>query len=118
VKIGAGPVPIETREGWLMIYHGVADTCDGFVYSFGAALLDIDEPWRVTRRCRFPLLSPEKPYETTGFTGNVVFPTAALADGPTGRLAVYYGAADAYTALAFGRADEIVEYVKQNAQGE
>ena len=47
-KIGAGPVPIETDDGWLMIYHGVMDTCNGFVYSMGAALLDLDEPWKVT----------------------------------------------------------------------
>ena len=49
-KIGAGPIPIETDDGWLMIYHGVIDTCNGFVYHMGAALLDLDEPWRVTYR--------------------------------------------------------------------
>ena len=43
-KIGAGPIPIETDEGWLLIYHGVMDTCNGFVYSMGAAILDLDEP--------------------------------------------------------------------------
>ena len=46
-KIGAGPVPIETKEGWLLIYHGVVNTCNGFTYSMGAALLDLDEPWKV-----------------------------------------------------------------------
>ena len=51
-KIGAGPIPIETREGWLMIYHGVLTSCNGFVYSFGAALLDLDEPWKVLYRTR------------------------------------------------------------------
>ena len=115
VKIGAGPVPIETREGWLMIYHGVSDTCDGFVYAFGAALLDLDEPWRVRYRCRFPLLSPEKDYETTGYVGNVVFPTAALVDPPTNRMAIYYGAADTVSAVCYAKADELVEYVKANA---
>ena len=39
-KIGAGPIPIETSEGWLMFYHGVHRTCQGYNYSFGAALLD------------------------------------------------------------------------------
>lgn len=28
-KIGAGSVPIETSEGWLLIYHGVINTCNG-----------------------------------------------------------------------------------------
>jgi len=115
VKIGAGPVPIETGEGWLMIYHGVSDTCDGFVYCFGAALLDLDEPWRVRYRCRFPLLSPEAIYETAGYVGNVVFPTAALTDAATGRIAIYYGAADTCTALAYAQADELIAYVKDNA---
>jgi len=115
VKIGAGPAPIETREGWLLIYHGVADTCDGFVYGFGAALLDLEQPWRVRHRCRFPLLTPEADYETTGFVCNVVFPTATLADADTGRLAIYYGAADTCTAVAYARADELLEYVMANS---
>src|ERR1035437_6287661 len=46
-KVGAGPTPIETPEGWLLIYHGVLTSCNGFVYSMGAALLDLDEPWKV-----------------------------------------------------------------------
>jgi beta-1,4-mannooligosaccharide/beta-1,4-mannosyl-N-acetylglucosamine phosphorylase len=49
-KIGAGPTPIETDEGWLVIYHGVLTSCNGFVYSIGAALLDLEEPWRVIVR--------------------------------------------------------------------
>ncbi len=49
-KIGAGPTPIETDEGWLLIYHGVLTSCNGFVYSMGAALLDLDEPWKVIGR--------------------------------------------------------------------
>ena len=49
-KIGAGPIPIETPEGWLLIYHGVLASCNGFVYSFGSALLDLDQPWKVKFR--------------------------------------------------------------------
>jgi len=49
-KIGAGPVPIETPEGWLLFYHGVLTSCNGFVYSFGAALLDLEQPWKVIHR--------------------------------------------------------------------
>jgi beta-1,4-mannooligosaccharide/beta-1,4-mannosyl-N-acetylglucosamine phosphorylase len=115
VKIGAGPVPIETREGWLMFYHGVANTCDGFVYSFGAALLDIDKPWQVRCRCKFPLLAPEALYETTGFVGNVVFPVAALADSATGRIAIYYGCADTVVGVAYCQVDELLRYMKANA---
>ncbi len=81
-KIGAGPIPIETDEGWLVIYHGVLTSCNGFVYSMGAALLDLDEPWRVIARARDYLLSPQVPYEQVGDVPNVVFPCAALVDLP------------------------------------
>jgi beta-1,4-mannooligosaccharide/beta-1,4-mannosyl-N-acetylglucosamine phosphorylase len=93
-KIGAGPIPIETTEGWLLFYHSVSNTCNGFVYSFGAAILDIDKPWKVLYRTRDYLLTPEKPYETTGFVPNVTFPCANIYDAETGRIAIYYGAAD------------------------
>ena len=88
-KIGAGPVPIETDDGWLMIYHGVLDTCNGFVYHMGAAILDLDEPWKVAYRCKNILLAPEADYEVFGHVPNVVFPVAALCEpgaGPPGRL--------------------------------
>lgn len=115
VKIGPGPIPIETTEGWLLLYHGVTDTCDSFVYSMGAAVLAINEPSKVLYRCKFPLMTPEKIYETAGYVGNVVFPTGVIADGATGRLAIYYGAADTYTAIAYANVDEIIAYVKENA---
>lgn len=60
-------------------------------------------------------MTPEKIYETAGYVGNVVFPTGVLPDGETGRLAIYYGAADTYTAVAYANVDEIIAYVKENA---
>jgi len=113
-KIGAGPIPIETSEGWLLIYHGVLTSCNGFVYSFGAALLDLEQPWKVIARGEPYLLSPQKPYEQIGDVPNVVFPCAALVDGDTGRTAIYYGGADTVTCLAYGYIHEIVDFVKQN----
>ncbi|MBN1302492.1 MAG: glycoside hydrolase family 130 protein [Melioribacteraceae bacterium] len=116
VKIGAGPVPIETTEGWLLFYHGVSTTCNGFVYSFGAVILDIDQPDIVLYRTRDYLLTPEKIYETVGFVPNVVFPCSNLYDPDTGRVAVYYGAADTYTAIAFAYIDELIDYIKNNSE--
>jgi beta-1,4-mannooligosaccharide/beta-1,4-mannosyl-N-acetylglucosamine phosphorylase len=95
-----------------MIYHGVCATCSGFVYSIGAALLDIDDPSRVVSDCANYILTPEEPYEVTGFVPNVTFPCAAVCDADTGRIAVFYGAADTYCALAFTRVDELVEYIR------
>jgi beta-1,4-mannooligosaccharide/beta-1,4-mannosyl-N-acetylglucosamine phosphorylase len=114
-KVGAGPTPIETSEGWLVIYHGVLTSCNGFVYSFGAALVDLEQPWKVLYRARPYLLNPRETYECLGDTPNVVFPGAALLDAPTGRLAIYYGGADTVTCLAFAKADELIEFVKTHA---
>ncbi|MFC1582476.1 glycoside hydrolase family 130 protein [Planctomycetota bacterium] len=113
-KIGAGPIPIETSEGWLMIYHGVLYSCNGFVYSFGAALLDRNEPWKVIARGKPYLLSPQTLYECVGDVPNVAFPCAALTDAATGRMAIYYGGADTVVALCFGYVDEIIKFIKRN----
>ena len=113
-KVGAGPTPIETDEGWLMFYHGVLTSCNGFTYSIGAALLDINEPWKVLHRADCFLLAPHEIYECVGDVPNVVFPCAALTDAETGRIAVYYGAADTSVALAFTTVDETINFIKQN----
>ncbi len=114
LKIGGGAAPIETSEGWLIFYHGVSGTCNGYVYSIGGAILDIDEPSRVKYRCANWLLTPEKWYEERGFVPNVTFPCATLQDPATGRIAIYYGCADSYVGLAFGQVDEIIDYIKEN----
>lgn len=110
-KIGAGPIPIETDAGWLLFYHGVLTSCNGFVYHFGACLLDLDQPWKVVARGASYLLSPQMPYEQIGDVPNVVFPCAALADSATGRLAIYYGGADTVTCLAFCTVHGILEWL-------
>ncbi len=114
-KIGPGPIPIETEEGWLMIYHGVINTCNGFVYRVGAALLDLDEPWKVLYRSKNYILAPHELYECVGDVPNVTFPCATLHDKDTGRIAVYYGCADTVTGIAFTQVDELIAYIKENS---
>jgi len=114
-KIGAGPVPIETSEGWLLIYHGVLTSCNGFVYSAGAALLDLDQPWKVIARAKPYIIAPQTYYECVGDVPNVVFPCAALIDRATGRLALYYGGADTVVAVAFGYVQELVQFVQDHS---
>lgn len=116
IKIGCGPAPIETDEGWLIFYHGVATTCSGFVYSFSSAILDRECPSKVLYRCGRYGLTPEELYETTGFVPNVAFPVATLSDAETGRIAIFYGAADTVVALAFTTVDEIVRYTKDYSE--
>ena len=112
-KIGAGSVPFLTEAGWLMFYHGVITTCNGFRYSMGAAILDKDNPEKVLYRTRDYILGPAAPYELQGDVPNVVFPCAALQDGE--RVAVYYGAADTVVGMAFGYVSEIIDYVKRTS---
>ncbi|MCL4562447.1 MAG: glycoside hydrolase family 130 protein [Chloroflexi bacterium] len=114
-KIGAGPTPIETTEGWLMIYHGVLTSCNGFVYSFGAALLDLEQPWKVICRTRPYLVHPREDYERVGDVPNVAFPCAALFDPPTNRMAIYYGGADTVTCLAFTQFNDLIAFTRANS---
>ena len=90
-------------------------SCNGFVYSFGAALLDLDQPWKVLYRTAPYLLSPQTLYECVGDVPNVAFPCAALVDAPTGRMAIYYGGADTVVGLAFAYVDEIIRFIKDNS---
>ena len=108
MKIGAGPIPIETSEGWLIFHHGVLHSCNGYVYAFGSALLDLD-------RSGPYLITPQTPYECMGDVPNVCFPCAALHDAETGRVAIYYGCADTVTGMAFGYIPEIIEFTKRTS---
>lgn len=116
VKIGGGAAPIETSEGWLLFYHGVSGTCNGFVYSIGGAILDLEEPSKVLYRCENFLITPEEWYEERGFVPNVTFPCATIHDPDSGKIAIYYGCADSYVGLAFTKFDEIMAYIKEHSK--
>lgn len=96
--IGSGCPPIETEQGWLLIYHGVEHMQKGLVYSACAALLDLNEPSKVKARLPYALFSPETTWELNGYVNNVVFPTGTALFGDT--LFIYYGAADTLIAAA------------------
>jgi len=79
----------------------------------GAALLDLDEPWRVVARGKDYLLSPQVDYEQIGDVPNVVFPSAALVDLETDRLTIYYGGADTVVCLAHGHLSELLAFLRR-----
>ena len=107
-KIGGSTPPILTDEGWLMLYHGVAD--GGLAqYSVGALLLKADDPTVVLARTPEPILEPELPYETQGFYNGCVFPTGNVV--VDGTLYVYYGAADKHVGVATCKLDELLKYL-------
>jgi beta-1,2-mannobiose phosphorylase / 1,2-beta-oligomannan phosphorylase len=90
--IGAGCVPIETDDGWLMIYHGVKIDDGVKTYSVSAALLDKYNPQKVIGRLNYPLFYPKEKWEIEGIVNNVVFPTGTYVKNDD--LFIYYGAAD------------------------
>lgn len=91
-NIGGGCPPIETKDGWLIIYHAVEDTSFEKIYHASAALLDLKNPLKVLGRLKEPLFSPKDSWEKSGITNNIVFPTGAVVRDK--RLYIYYGAAD------------------------
>lgn len=107
LKVGAGPPPIKTRAGWLVIYHGVSREK---VYSAGAALLDLHDPSKIIGRTKTPILEPKEPYEKLGDVNNVVFPTGAcIVDND--KLFVYYGAADKVCCLATADLNYLLDHI-------
>lgn len=115
-KIGLSPPPIETSQGWLVIYHGVRQTASGSLYRLGLALFDLDSPERCLMRGDEWVFGPEEPYERRGDVDNVVFPcgTTVAPDGDT--LHMYYGAADSSIALATGSIKAILNRLQATGQ--
>jgi beta-1,2-mannobiose phosphorylase / 1,2-beta-oligomannan phosphorylase len=106
LKVGAGPPPIKTKHGWLLIYHGVDNSR---VYRAGAAVLDLKDPSKVIGRTAKPILEPKEPYEKKGDVNNVVFPTGVCVID--GTLFVYYGAADKVCCLATADLEDLLDYI-------
>jgi len=115
-KIGLSPPPIDTPEGWLVIYHGVRMTAAGCIYRLGLALFDKDTPERLLKRGDEWVFGPEERYEQRGDVGNVVFPCGytIAPDGDTVRF--YYGAADSTIALATASLREMLDWLDRRGQ--
>jgi predicted GH43/DUF377 family glycosyl hydrolase len=110
-KIGLGPPPLETADGWLILYHGVRTTSDGPIYRVGLALLDLEDPRILLRRTDEWVFGPTAPYEVTGDVGRVVFPCGWILDEAADALAIYSGAADTTIALASARFSDVMARV-------
>ncbi len=111
-NIGGGCPPIETKDGWLLIYHAVEDSRMGRIYHAAAALLDINDPTKIIARLKRPLFSPSEKWEKQGDVNNVVFPTGTIEKG--GRLYIYYGAADKLIAAKSIDMEELLTELKNN----
>lgn len=103
VRIGIAAPPIETKHGWLLLYHGISHHVK---YRVGAALLDLHDPTTILARTGSPILEPELAYEKFGQVPQVVFPCGAVIKN--GTLFVYYGAADTVIGAAYIPLEEIL----------
>ncbi|MFA5687532.1 MAG: glycoside hydrolase family 130 protein [Kiritimatiellales bacterium] len=107
-KIGGGAVPLKTEKGWLEIYHGVGDTCNGLIYCLGVCMLDLNDPSKVIARGEDAVLWPAELYEQVGRVPNVVFTCNAIPEDD-GSVKIYYGAADTCIGLAEAQLGDLID---------
>jgi predicted GH43/DUF377 family glycosyl hydrolase len=112
-KIGLSPPPLETPEGWLILYHGVRSTASGAIYRLGMALLDLENPQRVVYRSDEWVFEPEADYERFGDVDKVVFPCGWVSTD--GEVRIYYGAADSRVGLATARVADLLDYLRSTS---
>ena len=111
-KIGAGPPPLLTEEGWLLIYYGVDDAMDD-EYHIGAMLLDLKQPEKILYRSSAPILAPDEVYENEGYKSGVIYSCGAVVVDDT--LLVYYGAADTVGCVASADLKQFLSDLKKNS---
>jgi predicted GH43/DUF377 family glycosyl hydrolase len=111
-KVGLAAQPLETPDGWLILYHGVRQTATGSLYRLGLALLDLENPFQILRRSDEWVFGPREKYEKEGDVGGAVFPCGWILDHATGKIRMYYGAADTCIALATANLNDLLGYIK------
>ncbi len=112
VEVGA--VPVKTKYGWLLIYSYIEHyfpSPENLRPQFGieALLLDLKDPRQIIGRTRGPMMVSEEPYELSGHSPDIVFPSGTLLDG--GTLSIYYGATDTTVCLARVNLDDLVSSI-------
>ncbi len=110
-KIGSSSQPIRTKEGWLMLYHGVRGFGITSTYKLGVVLLDLDKPWIVKRRTQEPILIPDFDYERIGDVNNIVFSCGWIVE-PNQEIKIYYSGADTNICLAETSIDYLLSVCK------
>ena len=110
-KVGLNTPPLETPEGWLILYHGVRLHAGGAIYRLGLAMLDLDDPMKVIHRGDEWIFNPSTSYEHFGDVHDVVYPCGWVWDKDTNKLRMYYGAADTCIGLATANMSDIISYI-------
>ena len=114
-KVGLGPPPLLTEQGWLLLYHGVRVTPAGSIYRLGLALLDAERPSQVLARSIEWIFGPQASYEHAGDVGDVVFPCGWLLEDDEDTVRLYYGAADTTVCVARARISELLRWLQRHS---
>lgn len=112
-KVGAGAPPIETKDGWLLIYQSVGYQ-DPSRYKVGAMMLDKENPSKVLYRTHMPIIEPDQHYENNGFKAGVVYPCGAVVMND--KLNIYYGGSDSYLCAATADLEEFTYQMKNHRE--
>ncbi|MDP4198057.1 MAG: glycosidase [Bacteroidota bacterium] len=115
-RIGMASPPIETPEGWIMIYHGVRNTASGKIYRLGLALFDRENPDQCLLRGDEWIFGPEERYEVDGEVKNVVFPCGQTIGDDGDTIYLYYGVCDNSIALATGSIKTLLDWLQKNGR--
>ena len=110
-KVGVGPSPIKTNEGWLTIYQSVGRQDPGR-YKIGAMLLDLEDPTKIVCRSSEPIIEPVEWYENDGHKSGVVYPCGATVQEDN--LYVYYGGADKFSCVATARLSNFLKQLVES----
>ncbi len=110
-KIGSSSTPIKTKDGWLMLYHGVRSFGIGAIYKIGVVLLGLEKPWVIKGKSKEPIISPELDYERIGDVNNVVFSNGWILE-ENGDIKIYYSGADTNICLAETDVDYLLSLCK------
>lgn len=136
-RVGAGPPPIKTKEGWLLIYHGVRERSaidnsiigrikrllgiknKRLIYNAGAVLLDRKNPSKIIAKTKNPIIIPKLKYEKGTFEKkDVIFPTGLVLDKNNKDLLIYSGGGDVVTTVRKINLKEILKNLEpKNNEG-
>lgn len=108
IQIGNCGSPIETKEGWLLLTHGVGPMRQ---YWLGAMLLDLNDPTKVIGQLDEPLLVPNET-ERDGYVPNVVYSCGAMVHHND--LIIPYAVADTSSAIATVSMPELLSLLKKS----
>ncbi len=109
---GAGPPPVKTSIGWLLLYHAM-DKKDPNKYKLGAMVLDFKDPTKILYRSPEPILSPDMHYENDGKSG-VVYASGAIIKNE--QLLLYYGGGDKHVCVAETPLDKLLDWLVEHGK--